>query len=351
MAARPTVILVLVATLLASSISRSSAQVGDRGLGIRISGAPAERAEDPRARVAIVDSAIAGATSGSWRVELENDTPEPLTVEVFPTAARVEDGQFRIPATRIENDLTSWISLGHDQLTIPPRERREVEVRIQVEAGAAGGERFAAIVAEPPPVDDGSLAMINRVAARVYFGVEGASPLVSDFEVVEMSAGRDTSGQPHVVLDIRNTGDRTLEVSGDLRLTDGPAGLEAGPFAATDPALLGPEAPGQVRFLLDPQIPAGPWLARADLVSGVIERSAEATITFPDQAGDLSDPVTVTPIERQRRILLPLAVILFLVALLALLFVLFVRRRRKDEDGDHSPFAPPERPRARQPAR
>jgi hypothetical protein len=43
-------------------------------------------------------------------------------------------------------------------------------------------------------------------------------------------------------------------------------------------------APGQTEpdtITLSKQIPAGPWNAQITLTSGIIQRSAEATITFP----------------------------------------------------------------------
>ena len=65
------------------------------------------------------------------------------------------------------------------------------------------------------------------------------------------------------------------------KLSDGPGGLSAGPFDANLGTTLATGATGPVTVHLDERLPAGPWTARITLRSGLVERSAHATVTFP----------------------------------------------------------------------
>ena len=71
-------------------------------------------------------------------------------------------------------------------------------------------------------------------------------------------------------------------VSGTLQLSAGPGGLNAGPFPATLGVTLGIGDTEPITIALDKRLPAGPWNAQITLKSGLLERSAEASITFPD---------------------------------------------------------------------
>jgi hypothetical protein len=83
---------------------------------------------------------------------------------------------------------------------------------------------------------------------------------------------------------VHNTGGRALDMSGTLRISAGPGGLKAGPFPASLGTTLAIGDTEPVTILLDKQLPAGPWKARVDLHSGLVQRHAQATITFPPTA-------------------------------------------------------------------
>ena len=70
-----------------------------------------------------------------------------------------------------------------------------------------------------------------------------------------------------------------------LRLSAGPGGLHAGPFPARLAAMVAPGASQPVTVSLSKGLPDGPWRARLWLTSGLLRRSAAATITFPGPAG------------------------------------------------------------------
>jgi hypothetical protein len=70
-------------------------------------------------------------------------------------------------------------------------------------------------------------------------------------------------------------------MSGTLQLSAGPGGLSAGPFPAKLGIALAIGATEPITIMLDKQIPDGPWHALVTLRSGLLQRSARATINFP----------------------------------------------------------------------
>lgn len=79
---------------------------------------------------------------------------------------------------------------------------------------------------------------------------------------------------------------------------------------------------------LDRAVPAGPWDARIVLRSGLTEREATATVTFPAAAASSAEPVATQTVgsgpDNGSRLLPILA---GLVALLAVAFFLFRHRQ------------------------
>ncbi len=84
-----------------------------------------------------------------------------------------------------------------------------------------------------------------------------------------------------MVARVHNTGGRALDMNGSLKLLGGPGGLTAGPFPATLGISLAIGDTEPVTIALDKALPAGPWDARITLHSGLVVRSAHATLTFP----------------------------------------------------------------------
>jgi hypothetical protein len=95
-----------------------------------------------------------------------------------------------------------------------------------------------------------------------------------------------------VTAEVVNVGGRAIDMSGQLVLTDGPGSLSAGPFAAELGTTLAPGATAPVTIVLDGSLPDGPWHAKLDLRSGLLERTAEADLTFPER-GMAAAPVDV----------------------------------------------------------
>jgi hypothetical protein len=147
---------------------------------------------------------------------------------------------------------------------------------------------------------------------------------------------------------VRNTGGRALDLTGELRLTDGPGGLSGGPFPAELGTTLAPGDSSPVTVVLDEAIRGGPWQAWLALRSGATERAVEASLTLPDAAGTAADPVAAVPILEDPGVIVPVAVGL-LALLLLLLAAEVLRRRLAARAGRRAVPVPPAEVRERQP--
>jgi hypothetical protein len=126
-----------------------------------------------------------------------------------------------------------------------------------------------------------AITEINRVGVRIYLSVGPGGAPPSNFAVTSFTATRSAHGQPVVTARVHNTGGRALDISGYLKLSDGPGGLTAGPFKLDDDITIAPGQSEPMEIVLSKRLPNGPWLAQINLVSGLTERHAEATIQFP----------------------------------------------------------------------
>ena len=138
---------------------------GGPGLSIRLLDAPADRRDDPRARIYIVDHLKQGDRI-QRHVELANGTDAPLTVSVYAAAAKVAGGQFRFGDGHAANDLTRWTRVEPAQLVLPPHGTGTAAVTIAVPTDATDGERYGVVWAELPG-SGGATNVVNRVGVRI----------------------------------------------------------------------------------------------------------------------------------------------------------------------------------------
>jgi hypothetical protein len=322
----------MVVILGAASVTAPTSAVAQnppQTVGIRILDAPESRSNDPRARQYIIDH-IAPGTTITRRVEISNDTPDTQVVQLYAAAGSIKDGNFQFGEGHAANDLTSWTTVDPPSVNPAGGDKSVATVTIAVPADASPGERYGVVWAELPAAvpQGGGVAAVNRVGVRIYLSIgEGGEP-ASDFEITTLEARRDGDGNPVVAATVHNTGGRALDLSGELRLTNGPGGLSAGPFEAKLGTTLGIGQTEPVLVVLDRAVPAGPWDAHIVLRSGLTERQASAKITFPAAAASSAGPVSARSSSSSGSGLLILigAVI---VAGLALFTFLLMRRRRR----------------------
>ena len=324
-------LLLLVAAGLAATatVPTARAQAPPETVGIRIVDAPTNRADDPRARQYIVDH-VAPGTTISRRVEVSNDTAEAKTIQLYAAAGTIGEGGFQFGEGRAANDLTTWTTVDPATVNPPAGGKSLATVTIAVPPNASPGERYGVVWAELPPAvpPGGGVAAVNRVGVRIYLSIgEGGEP-ASDFAITSFEARRDADGNPLVAAAVRNTGGRAVDLSGELRLTNGPGGLSAGPFPAELGTTLGIGQTEPVLVVLDRAVPAGPWDARILLRSGLTEREATAEITFPAAAATSSQPVASSaPADGKSRVLPALLAAALLVALALVAYRLALSRR------------------------
>lgn len=305
------------------------------GIGVRLLDAPAATAEDPRAGLYIIDH-LAPGTVIERRIEVTNTTAAPAAITMYAAGASINDGAFVGDAGDSPNELSTWNAVRPNTLDLDAGGRANVTVTITVPNDAASGERYAVVWAEvrsgAAPVS--GVEQVNRVGIRQYLSVGPGGPPAADFTVDSLTASRSADGGPLVLATVHNTGGRALDMVGELELLDGPGGLRAGPFPASLGSTLAIGESGQVVIPLDQQVPDGPWEAAITLRSGLLERNAEATLTFP-HAGSAT-PVPVAPAD-DRWPFLVMAGLLLVLLCAALLWA--IARRRSDTSPDHDPAA------------
>jgi len=295
-------------------------------IGIRLIDVPESSADDPRARLYVIDHLAPGATI-SRRVEVSNSSGAAVNILTYAAAAAIDAGSFIGLEGRTANELSQWTTVTPGARRLAAGSVANVVVTVTVPADAAPGEYFAVVWAEARsenPSGEG-VVVVNRVGIRMYISVGPGGPPAADFTITSLRPSRSADGSPVVSATVVNTGGRALDIGGSLTLTDGPGGLTAGPFDATLGVTLAIGSTEDVQVVLDPQVPDGPWTASMTLRSGLTERDAEAVIKFPTTGP--AAPVTVTN-DPLWSIWMSAAVVAAVLVLLALFLIWLIRRRR-----------------------
>jgi len=323
-----------------ATVATSSATAASPGsIGLRLVDIPVSTRNDPRAQLYIVDH-LAPGTVIHRRIEVSNTTARATRVLLYAAAAGISKGSFLGAAGHTRNDLSTWTSLSPGAPIVPAGGRVMATVTIAVPRDAAPGEQYGAVWAEvgSPPIASsavagsargtavGGVTKVNRVGIRLYVSVGPGGAPAADFTIPSLTAERSPDGRPMVLARVRNTGGRALDMNGELRLLGGPGGQSAGPFPATLGTSMAIGDTQNVSIALDKRLPNGPWDARITLRSGLLERSAQATITFPNTgAAESVDTNSIRP-----GWLYPLiaGILIALLLIIATLLVLLSRNRR-----------------------
>lgn len=320
----------------AAQTAPPAAQPGSGGIGLRLLDVPAEAHQDPRAQLYIVDHLAPGSVI-ERRIELSNTTSDRMRVVLYPAAAGIVNGAFLGSDGHTPNELSTWTTISPESVEVPPGGLEVATVTITVPADAAPGEQYAAVWAETrsDTTTGAGITQVSRVGVRLYLSVGPGGPPAADFNIDSVTATRSVDGRPTVKATVHNTGGRALDLSGALKLLNGPGALSAGPFPASLGTTLAIGATEPVTIVLDDQLPAGPWNARITLRSGLIERVEQMTITFPDVG---ASPQTALPQATASP--MPVWQIIIaagLGALIATIGSLLMRRRRRQR----RPITPP----------
>ncbi|MEV6008662.1 peptidase [Streptomyces sp. NPDC051976] len=314
----------------APGVSSPQGPAGDRTIGIKLLDAPESRRADPRAHAYLIDHLAPGSTI-ERRVEVTNESSTPVHVDVYAAAATIAQGKFTFAPQRTPNELTGWTSLDKTGLELAASESARVRTTIRVPRDAAAGERYGVIWAQTGMGTDRShfLTMLGRVGVRMYIDVGPGGEPPSDFTIERLYPTRARDGQDEVRARIRNTGGRALDISGALSLSDGPAGLRAGPFpTAKSGTTLAPGDQAEAVVPLDARLPDGPWSVALTLRSGLVEHTARATVTFPTTSGSAGTVVASAAQQGRFSTLGVTALSALVLTALCLPLAKFLRRRR-----------------------
>ena len=272
--------------------SPSQSASGSGSVGIRLVPLAGASPIDSLASSYVVDR-LAPGTTLTRRVEIDNTTHSTIDVSVYPAAAGIVRGRFAFAPGHDGNELSSWTSVGHDLVRLAPGAEAFDPLTISAPGGASSGQRYGVLWAQvsATPAARGGLTLVNRVGVRMYLSIGPGGGPSSGFTIGPLTAQRSTSGQQSVVAEVHNSGQSTLDISGNLALTRGPDGLRAGPFAATLATLVATGVSEPVTVRLDSVLPRGPWRANLSLTSGPLHHSSVDSITFPPSTVAAKAPV------------------------------------------------------------
>lgn len=306
-----------------------AAAAGEGGtIGVRLVDVPASSADDPRAQLYVVDHGAPG-TVIQRTVEVST-TASDARIRLYASAASVTDGAFLGAEGDTPNELSTWTSVrpGEVQLAAGRSGTATATVTIAVRADAAPGERYGVVWAEARSASSSGVTQVNRVGIRLYLSVGPGGAPAADFTINSLAAQRAPDGTPMVVALVENTGGRALDLSGTLDLRSTAGAVHAGPYPADLGVTLGIGESHAVVIPIVDELSAGPWDAVITLHSGLVERSAEAELTFPAVGG--SPPVATRPVTPGGlSALLGIFVAGVLVLLVAGLVAVLVRLRRR----------------------
>jgi hypothetical protein len=311
------------------------------GLGIRLTEAPTNRRDDPRALTTIVDH-VAPGTTFTRKLEATNGERSAMSVKFYVRPATLSGGGFSIDDKNAA-EIQDWATITPATAVVAAGGVAPAVLRVAVPSSATAGEYYGAVLVEKPAPTTGTGARLaTRAAIAMYLSVGTGGEPASDFQVTTLTASRDATGAAVVSAQVKNTGGRALSISGDLRLGNGPGGLNAGPFPAKLGTVIGIGASEPVTVVLDKALPAGPWKATLKLRSGRIERTSQGTVTFPDQGA--APPVSATLVEGDKGLPWPLIAggVAALLGLLGLLLYFLKRRSRPDDQRDVDSPDPPQ---------
>lgn len=242
-----------------------TAGVPGSGIGIGLIDAPGQPY--------IVETLQPGAAITRY-VRVSNNTGASRTVSVFATPAYMDSGVFTDDGAETTNALTSWMTIDRPALQLRDGEDKDVAVTITVPPDAPSGPVYASLSA----VVEGASAGV-----RMYVTVGGDNGPSADFAVTDLVPQRRADGIATVLATVTNTGGRPIDLTGALRLTDGPDGRFTGTVSA-QPATLAANATGTVLFVVpdSASLAAGPWTARTRLRNGYFTHDLNRQVTFPD---------------------------------------------------------------------
>jgi hypothetical protein len=269
----------LVTTLLAGAGTALAATTPQNQFGIKLLQAPASEAGDPRADIYIIDHLNPGADI-SRNFQVSNTGRNKITLSLYPAAASVSGGTFTFAAGHTQNEMTTWVHLNKPAVTLAPHTTATVTATVDVPKDATSGNDNGVIWAEQDAKGPGNVNLVSRVGIRMYLNIGPGGAPAPGFTAGTPTTSTGSNGTRLVSVPINNTGGRAIDVRGSMSLSNGPGGLQAGPF---NPRSMDTLAPGQshpVTFALSSKLPEGPWQATFTFKSDLITKTEKVTLNL-----------------------------------------------------------------------
>ena len=255
--------------------------------GTRLVDVPVSEATNPRALRYIIDFLHPGVVIRR-RILVANQESREATFTVYPDAAMIKNGFFVGDAGEIRSELTTWISVRHPRVTLAAGQSAMDLITIKVPRVATRGEHYGVIWVQQTShvrMKGGfSVTEVNRVGIRIYLAVGKGGVPPTKWTIGSLIGHRSKKGQQFLTAIVDNTGGRAMDLSGTVRLCNGPGGTSAGPFQLQRIVTLAPGQSIRVTFVVPRELPIGPWLAKIRVVSGLNVETAAATIEFDNHA-------------------------------------------------------------------
>jgi len=248
-------------------------------LGIKLLQVPASEANDPRALEYIIDRLAPGAAIHR-KFSVDNLGAVPLHVTVYPAAATISNGTFQFDAGHTQNEMTTWVSVSQGALTVAPHGNATLVATVAVPRNAPSGSQYGVIWAQVSSSGAGNVKLVSRVGIRLYLSIGAGGAPAPNFTLGTPVASRTSAGTPVIRVPVDNTGGLALDVKGTIRLSGGPGGVSAGPFSASTIVTIAPGQSAPDIFKLSSSLPNGPWQASFTMVSGLLTKTAKATLDF-----------------------------------------------------------------------
>ena len=318
----------LVGALLVFLISPAAASVSQAAtpppakFGIRLLQVPASEAKDPRARLYIIDH-LAPGTTVHREFQVSNDGSQPLTLSVYPAAASISNGVFQFAGGHTQNQMTTWITISKSTVALAPGASANLTATIAVPRTAPPGSQYGVIWAQESAKGSGNVTLVNRVGIRLYLSIGPGGAPAPNFSLGTPTTSRAPDGSRLISVPVTNTGGVALDVRGTVQLTGGPGGLQAGPFNAVNVDTIAPSQSNPATFKLSKTLPVGPWQAAITMVSGLITKTENVTLTFKNGA-----PTPATAPRKSSFPVVPIAAGIAALIMLAAIAVLITRIRR-----------------------
>ena len=256
--------------------------------GVRLFDVPLAAAHNPRALRYIIDFVHPGSIIRR-RILVLNQETRRAHFAVYPDAARITHGMFVGDSGATQSELTRWTRLQHRTLTLRPGASILDMVTIRVPRRATRGEHYGVIwvqqAARARTAGGAAVKEVNRVGIRIYLDVGRGGAPPTRFVITSVAGHRSPSGQPVVVARVQDTGGLAVDLSGQVRLSDGPGGITAGPFREQQVVTLAPGQTGNLVFAESKDLPGGSWRASVRLASGLTTATAQSNIQIPGGHG------------------------------------------------------------------